>query len=211
MTRTVNLSAHEALAAKENRLTTLIRPVKQPEPKIINGLWQIEAPVGKPFNMGENPPCSVFQTNDNWILAEVLSMNSPFTPGQVIVAREAWAKEYHLGRWTGVYFYKADNNAPDIWWRSEWKSPVTMPHWVARHHFKVLSVEVKRVEDVTDDEIMQWGIKPIPIESLGWKRKQMLGLPPDTSFFAAFNQYWNRRYKFEWCWVARVRRESCAS
>ncbi len=114
---------------------------------------------------------------------------SPFgKPGDRVALRETWTEGYHLGRWTGYYYYKADNNCPEAY--PCWLSPATMPQWAIRPAFRsctVESVECKRVSEITVNEAVEANMIP-------------------------FAENWTRRYgkkhpfETDHAWFAKIRR-----
>ncbi len=52
-----------------------------------------------------------------------------------------------------VLRYRADDEFP-----TRWHSPVTMPRWASRATLRVESVTVKRVQEITEDEVRLTGV-----------------------------------------------------
>lgn len=122
-------------------------------------------------------------------------IKSPWQPGEKLAVRESWAEECILGRWTGKYLYKSRDSEITEEYRSDWRSPATMPLAYARRWLIVESVECKRVEEVTDDEAKGSGSHPRTYRD---EREY----EPAT---IEFKELWRKRYSSQWAWIVRVR------
>jgi hypothetical protein len=146
---------------------------------------------------------------------------SPFgSPGDELVCKETWATGYTYAGEFACVFYKSDNGCrllkgdstvdagqfasrpPD---NIKWRSPATMPLWASRLTLVVKEVRVKRVNELTGQEILSMGHNSL--------------VHPDADYFNAsqrdcFERYWqshNKKYPFEsnpFVWLAEVERKS---
>ena len=81
-------------------------------------------------------------------------------------------KPKNLDEKTGYIFEENCNNSD-----GKWKSPITMPLWACRIHRPVTGVKVARIQDVTEEDAIAMGVKPL-FNPEDVKRRPALGLDP---------------------------------
>lgn len=125
---------------------------------------------------------------------------APYKVGDILYVKENWKKydkmvgtgdERHLESFIG---YKANKNAEVLgeFFESKWKSPACMPKAVARIFLKVNNVRVERLQDITETDARNEGVRdPYDyFDSLYWR--QFSGLDCEIS---AFVRFWNATLK----------------
>ena len=139
MTKVVNLSIHEASAAAQNKLTCLIRPVKNQPSKCHLLATDVMSPSGY-----------------SWIADAYhdVYVQTFANPGDILICRETWAFLNHFGTGELRIAWKADLD--EIWY-GPWLSSVRLPKVKARHHFIVKSMRVCRADELAMDEIIGAG------------------------------------------------------
>lgn len=133
-------------AATWNGGVTILREIPDDlQPRIVDGLWQIEARQGMVFKGPTLDPCSIFRTNAREYFNEPLASVCPFLPGQSVDCKETWWFADMIGK----HLYKADARDDGnlfhhgILMRPDrWHSPVTMPRAAVRRHGVIESVNV---------------------------------------------------------------------
>lgn len=82
-----------------------------------------------------------------------------YKPGEILYVKERWAFiTNEIGFYAYYkYVYYAGNNLSYV--RPKWQSPVTMPKEAARIFLKVKDVQVKRVQDITELDVINLGFK----------------------------------------------------
>ena len=149
----------QACAIAEDRLGLIVKPLKV-QPEFSGG---VAGGVTTPS------PVSVAIYPD--VLGGVGGhyQPSPFYSGDLLWCREAYigayayeVREYKPKDWGNKsMWFPADGPIPERFVDQFWhkaRSPVTMPKWASRTTLRVLSVDVKRVQYITEDEVRQAGI-----------------------------------------------------
>lgn len=100
--------------------------------------------------------------------------NPPYQPGTILYVRETWYYEEHMhdltagepdlpgGRYSHRYVYKATN--PDYpvnvgVGEQGWKPSIHMPREAARLFLRVKNVRVERLQDITEEDARDEGVK----------------------------------------------------
>jgi len=170
----INYTPHEA-SARLAGSTLLVRPMKVQPP---GDFYQTVIPCSR----GSNPfywefaKRGVLGSQDCSV--EPMRLESPFgTPGTLLVGRERWSVPPDLNKvapqniWDphthiggGVVAlpnYKIDYPSWDPWPGTKWRPAFHMPRWAVRLLDRVVKVEVRRVQTVTEEEAFASGIPRI--------------------------------------------------
>lgn len=126
-----------ARAILEGRKTETRRVIK-PQPGMVRLVWGPHE-KSRTFSFaccGENVIDGTPVNYDETIKA-------PYWPGDILWVRETWTKI------DGDYVYRADDEMPEGWHLTAWKSPVQMPKEAARIFLRVTNVRVERLQDIT--------------------------------------------------------------
>lgn len=126
--------------------------------------------------------------------------------GDILWVRETWRKNQYGTGWS--WDYKASPeywNMPEEW---PWKPSIFMPRDAARIFLKVTGVRVERVQEITEDDAMDEGVKdPYDYQPPAYyEQPQIKGLGINKSAFAGLWDSINakRGYgwdKNSWVWV----------
>ena len=152
---------------------------------------------------GVNPNFSQLRAHrhgtDTWMLHGSREASKPFklpfAPGDVLLAKEAWhptvAGEVplitykaglELAHITADQFDTVNNG------QSGWRAAITMPQWAVRLRLRVTDVAVKRVDELTEAEMVAAG-------AIAWAER---GEAPDPIGAAepayAFREMWNQQH-----------------
>lgn len=106
-------------------------------------------PEGKPVPMTKSgcwPGYFAIQGTDKVI-------RLPFLPGDILWVRETWTKV------DGEVVYRADDECPEGWHLTAWKSPVQMPKEAARIFLRVTDVRVERLHDMNLSDMCAEGVE----------------------------------------------------
>lgn len=101
---------------------------------------------------------------------------APYAPGDLIWCRETYigpyayeVNEYKPKDWGNKpIWFPADGPIPERFVGQFWhkaRSPVTMPKWAARTWLRCTGVEVRRVQTISEDEAIAWGVDAITMEA----------------------------------------------
>lgn len=175
--RPLTIRAHEAQAIQSGRLSLIVRPMKpQPDEDGLNANgWPItleQCPLGKP---GDDLWCRETWGHDAPDLDAcrrgVESDGPPYGP--YYAADADWF----------------DNNTVKM------LSPVTMPRWASRFTLRVIEIDCKRVQEISEAEIIAMWCPPEYLLGQNWLRLM----------WDEWNGHgaWDRN---EWVWLARVER-----
>lgn len=181
MIRTYHARDHEIRAFLDGSKTALSVPLKpQPDARSVRPLGFVGSPTKFAFTL-----CHDGGANST------LYVPLPFSPGDLIVVKEAWAESTAV-RSRGRHgppdiYYKADRRAdfpsPSGHVTSaqiinahldslSWRSPAVMPRWASRITLRVTDVRVCRVQDTTEDEAWTegWPDEPGGLWPVDWFR-----------------------------------------
>ena len=197
------------------------RPVK-PQPKC-EGLTGVY-----PDLYNKDPNQWAFWLPDNR-MTEPRTWKPPYQVGDVLWVRETWCREWKdLVGFTGEYLYKADGVEVihvDGLGKSPWCPSVHMPREAARLFLKVKSVQVERLQDITEEDAQKEGIpacnKYLLDHEWGWcnytlmaARTQGRKTPNTADYIGGFAYIWDTYYdekgygwnKNPWVWVIEFER-----
>lgn len=155
MTRSLILRDWQVLALLDGRKTMIARPVKPP---LENGHHLELDHANKWWPHYSTPLGDMMWTYDG-------AWSCPFgAPGDRLVCKETWQRASAMG-----VCNKADDfiiyRSTDMDWESTegwtWKSSTQLPAWASRLTMELISVCVKRVQDVTEEEAMAMGVPEI--------------------------------------------------
>lgn len=184
---------------------TQTRRVCKIQPELVNGLWQLTAPAGKPFKPEGGQVCSVLRTNiESDIATHLGSLPCPYgVPGDRLWVRECfgftaqWPLSYQRqwlaerGPWLPgniTMAYRADD--PEGNWC--WKPSIHMPKIYSRIMLEIVNVRVERVREITEEDAREEGII-IPDYMAGTVRLPHGGAPVlRTSYGSRFADLWDR-------------------
>lgn len=102
--------------------------------------WQVRA-------IAEDRLGLIVMPRDKWPRGRGITRLPPFDDGDLLWCRETWGR---TATFVPCPIYKADGAT--IGTLDGWHSPVTMPKWASRTTLRVLRVDVKRVQDITEEE-----------------------------------------------------------
>ncbi len=77
-----------------------------------------------------------------------------YKSGDILYVREAWAL------YEDEYIYRADSVLLDDWYRACWHPSIHMPKKAARLFLKVTDVRIERLQNISNDEIINEGVRP---------------------------------------------------
>ncbi len=124
-----------------------------------------------------------FMYHDDTIGFDIQSIvNSPYKLGDILYVRETWNfgyiessgselysdcwfepldpdSEYNFLKAQSQYFYKADDLKFFNEIRMPWKPSIHMPKDAARLFLKVIDVDVQRLQDITDEDVLKEGFQ----------------------------------------------------
>ena len=151
-----------------------------------------------------NEKGAIFNDGRGLSVSTFVPIKCPYgQPGDRLWVREGWG---YIG--TGENFklvYKAtvppglftDRNAI-------WKKTLFMPRWASRITLEITGVRVERVQDISDGDISEEGISPLPKE-LGYNKI----LSSRTNFRNKWDSLYDKRgYSWDdnpWVWVIEFR------
>jgi len=139
----VNLTTPEAKNWQENGTNIQVLD-KQPPEDINIFLFKDVSPIDKKLYA-----YFVNKQNDDSCCIKL-----PLSVGDIIGCRETWAICSFQPTTTNYFVYKADYTEKQLEFMFvTWHSPVTMPHEAIRKWIEIVSIECKRVQDVTMPEM----------------------------------------------------------
>lgn len=178
--RCINLDTHEAKAAAEGRLRVIFRPVAlvdfRPSDNELFCWMYRDRQIRRRFN------------RQMWNYIGPDEIKCPLgSPGDVLVGREKWARLWTDGAGFSEEYFASSPYLPRDWLDGgKWRSAATMPAHLARHRWRIKSVDVVRLgslspRDLPTDDCIGWGAtkrtwpKETPSESgegwsMGWLR-----------------------------------------
>ena len=184
--RSINLSEHEVLAALDDKLGLVVRPVK-PQPIEIcleDGLGLVvpQTPRGCPLGV----------------------------PGDRLRCKETWCCPIDTAPQTAVYRADYPDCVPSCYENIpqpatlSWRSPATMPAWASRITLEVGDVRCCRLHQLCEDDF-----RMVLGEPMGAPASHELY----TEILALFKTMWRHRYgkRYPWesnpfVWAAKVKR-----
>lgn len=111
--------------------------------------------------------------------------------GETVYIKEAWCEDY-----TGEKIYYKLDGGESPGPKGFWRSPLFMPAWAARTFSKILSVEAKRLQDMTEADARAEGIFSVHLPLCGfdgttvWTWKQYPNQSIYDSPIGAFAHLW---------------------
>lgn len=128
-------------AIRDNLKTVTRRPIKKPCEihEYLGGLW-----VTKPRNFPDEycrfHPYNPYAVDDIFYVRENFnSFSLPIEKGKV------------------TYYYAADSDNPD----NKWRPNIHMPKTAARFFIRVIKVSIQQLQDITEEQAIQEGFRPI--------------------------------------------------
>lgn len=105
-------------------------------------------------------------------------------PGDILWVRETWSKIHYEGvDEKPSYFYKADG-MQDI--SRVWKPSIHMPKDACRLKLKIVSIQVERLHDITEEDAIREGLSKIGKDGITWK----YGIPDSDGLPGTDNYGW---------------------
>lgn len=176
--RPITLRDWQARAAQEGRLGLIVVPLKV-QPEFSGGI------AG-----GVTSPCStsIAIYPEHLGGPNGLFQESPFYSGDLLWCRETWCNTEDHG-----LMYKANSGI-----EYSWRSPVTMPKWASRTTLHVKAVDVRRMQDITEDESRMAGCRGYMKMLNPLMYEQISARQDFAAQFPAFDEN-------PWCAFARVK------
>lgn len=89
-----------------------------------------------------------------WADGSYHQIEPPYRPGDILYVRETWTTLI------GEYIYKADQK-PNMKNPGKWRPSIHMPREAARIFLEVTDVRAERLRDITADDALREGVKPL--------------------------------------------------
>jgi hypothetical protein len=192
-----------------------------------NGVWYVlTAGSGVFMDCGPNLSRSTrFTTNDMADVERAMLSVCPLTPGETYYVRERWAtaieqdhlkpSELTLDNVHAIMFpislgvWAVRGKGYCAFTHGSVRPRQHMPAWAARTTFTVATVELRRVNTITEAEAIAYGIQPIAGKPGVWKRYSDEGTQtgqPIKSFANLFMNTHGREAWDEnrWCWFVSI-------
>lgn len=94
------------------------------------------------------------------------SLIPPFAPGDILWVRETWGKLTECNVYPPYepyherFIYRADLGDPDHF-QARWHPSIHMPKEAARSFLRVNDVQVERLQDITEEDVVAEGAEPL--------------------------------------------------
>ena len=196
--RPLTIRAHEAQAIQSGRLSLIVRPMKpQPDEDGLNANgWPItleQCPLGKP---GDDLWCR--ETLKTGYLPNILTGEPTNASIALYDVDDDWVCNEH-----------GFNICP--WWTGNRLPSCRMPRWASRFTLRVIEIDCKRVQEISEAEAICGGVEYISREAGfdGWRVAAHQYAPTAR---AAFSVIWDSDHgpgaweRNEWVWLVRVER-----
>jgi hypothetical protein len=162
------------------------QPVINPEDK-----RQVSIPVNRMHGM--------IDTLGFYSVEDYIKHKAPYQPGDVLWVRETWAERFDG---SGRIYYRADDNLASLVNRKDdkWKPSLFMPLRAARIFLRVTDVRVERLQDITEEDARDEGVKD-PYEYQApeyYDQPHMRGLEINKSAFAGLWDSLNGKRGYSW-------------
>lgn len=213
-TRRIILAPWQLAALAEGRLGCVVVPMKrQPDwkgethPFIIGPKIDIRDGIAGMYAIGGS------------LMPEMGTVRCPFAPGDVLFVAEAWRSgaEWDTEKPNEIdplicsdVWYEADEGPPTGIVAQAWgklRPATTMPAWAARHRLKVLGVESRRVQSVTEDEAKACGcIAGNGSPEAGPGTEAEASWPATADFEQGWVDRYGGKFPFDtsWAWFVKV-------
>lgn len=204
-THSLILSPHEVLAALDDRLGLVVRPVK---PQPTTSLPGHEGEIWHHASAGK------------WASGLLLESECPLgTPGDRLVGKETWCRHWRpdtgylkeaLYRADGIVFDNPEDGSP-------WKAATTMPRWASRITLEVVGVRCVRLQSLTEEDAAKTGIERRTIEGQVYFKNYRSGcwiLDSTGSLRTSWSSHYGKRYPWEsnpFAWAVGVKRVEVAA
>lgn len=118
------------------------------------------------FTAGQNPAWTGYIPDGAVLYGSnnIPAAKASYQSGDILYVRETWVKlpvspGDHF-RPNGIYYYKADEESrPERFWCNGWRPSIHMPKEAARMFLRVIDVRAERIQDITDKQIENEGIR----------------------------------------------------
>lgn len=120
---------------------TVTRRAMEPQPELVGRFWVF----------GDARWSDTVRTVTP-LPGHTLYYRAPYRHGDILWVRETWTKI------DGEFAYRADDECPEGWHLTAWKSPVQMPKEAARIFLRVIDVRVEKLQNITLEDIKREGI-----------------------------------------------------
>lgn len=208
--KSIPLSPSELSALSRGGLSMVVRRV-EPQPRY--KMFQVQGDASENW-YNENPD---YPRRGNMMS---MTWRCPLgSVGDVLAVKERWQAWSELDSLPFDQFHKfcddpkSHINFPDDGnvWKSKIRPARTMPVEVARFSLKLLSVEVRRVSEITEDEARACGISVLPLQdandtSAWWQSSP--GKHQARTARDSFRMFWNDRHGVgafakDWGWFVK--------
>lgn len=130
----------------------------------------------------------------------------PYQVGDILYVRETWCKN------GSEYLYKAGCPHLQNNMYIKWKPSIHMPKEAARLFLKVTDVRAERLQDITDEECIAEGIKPVRVPgSTNYREEREFQIACGIATIEKYAELWNSTIKTDahiydwkanpWVWV----------
>jgi len=164
-----------------------------------------------------NEKGAIFNDGRGLSVSTFVPIRCPYgQPGDRLWVREAWMPYFRPSSMSspsdGGILYRADKSRIKMdtrgrWEMSrvgKWRPSIHMPRWASRITLEITGVRVERVQDISDGDISEEGISPLPKE-LGYNKI----LSSRTNFRNKWDSLYDKRgYSWDdnpWVWVIEFR------
>ena len=171
----LNTDTIQAVISNQKRV---IRKIMNPQPVITEHMTKY-----KDYQSFNAEPQQRF---DPFLLSYLLiNRKTPYTIGDLLYVKEKWAETAD-----GKYVYYAE----DINASKTWNTSVQMPKDAARLWLKVMNVAVKRLHDVTDQDVQKEGVVSLEEYKMMWDAALK---PKDRSIYGWDKNPWTWEITFQ--------------
>ncbi|HKM07716.1 MAG TPA: hypothetical protein VJ869_12100 [Sphaerochaeta sp.] len=152
-------SVRAILDGRKTRHSFPVKPQPQEHSEVEIGMW---SPTGIDKHGMAYPKPEVWGMSFESFGFGHIGVCPHYKVGEIVYVKETWkVAENVTVNSVAPVLYKAECNSFALANIDNWKSPLFMPEWASRIHLEITDIKAHRVQDITEEEAMAEGIRPM--------------------------------------------------